>query len=63
MSSKCLYRCLRALDVFVYIIIIAKKDAFCQDFASISFIRSFDLLVINFEKSKLFCELSDDIIA
>lgn len=30
-SSKSLYRCLRVLDVFVYLYY-SKKDAFCQDF-------------------------------
>ena len=54
-SSKSLYRCLRVLDVFVYLYY-SKKDAFCQDFASISFIIICDLLIIHFEKSKLFYE-------
>ena len=54
-SSKCLYRCLRVLDVFVHLYY-SKKDAFCQDFAGISFIIIGDLLIVCFEKSKLFCE-------
>ena len=34
-SSKSLYRCLRALDVFVYLYS-SKKDVFCQDFYEVS---------------------------
>ena len=60
-SSKSLYRCLRVLDVFVHLYY-SKKDVFCQDLAGISFIRIGDFSITNFEKSKLFCELSNDII-
>ena len=59
-SSKSLYRCLRVLDVFIYLYY-SKKDAFCQDVGYVFHWRC-DLSAINFEKSKLFCELSDDII-
>ena len=52
-SSKSLYRCLRVLDVFVHLNY-NKIDAFCQDFAGISSIIIGDLLIICFEKSKLF---------
>ena len=38
LSSKCLYRCLRVLDVFIYIIIIAKKMHFVKIFTVIPFI-------------------------
>lgn len=59
-SSKSLYRCLRVLDVFIHLYY-NKKDAFCQDFGYVIHWRC-DLSAISFEKSKLFCELSDDII-
>ena len=60
-SSKSLYRCLRVLDVFVHLHY-SKKDVFCQDFYSYTIHLRCDLQVIKFEKSKLFCELSDNII-
>ena len=59
-SSKSLYWYLRVLDVFVHLYY-SKKDTFCQDFGYVIH-WCCDLSAINFEKSKLFCELSDDII-
>ena len=46
-SSKSLYRCLRVLDVFVYIIIIAKKMRFVKIFTGFLKYRSFCNLLAN----------------
>lgn len=45
-SSKSLYRCLRVLDVFIYLYY-SKKDAFCQDFHRIREIQGLCNLLAN----------------
>ena len=45
-SSKSLYRCLRVLDIFVYLYY-SKKDAFCQEFHGVHEIQSLCKLLIH----------------